>query len=143
MGGVLGGVLEKPKKYTPPASKGRANRRKYKPRSVQTGKGRAAGYGKDWEAYRWRFLHYNKFCYCCGGKATVVDHIVAHKGDTDVFENNTNHLPMCTSCHNTATAKYDKFNPPKTEEKMKWIASRRERFKVNIAVKVIPYRKKK
>lgn len=99
--------------------------------------GRAKGYDKDWEAYRFRFLHANKRCYACGFDAKVVDHIRAHKGDKELFENTHNHIPLCISCHNFVTGRFDKYPEPKTEEKCKWLVKNREMLRVNVSVKVI------
>lgn len=94
------------------------------------------GYDKHWRIYRFRYLHHNPKCYACGRKATVVDHIVAHKGDEELFKNLTNHAPLCNSCHNYVTGKFDRHNPPLTEEKFKWFQDIRKRN--NIKVRITP-----
>jgi len=123
--------------------------KKYKPRRAISKKqfspkkesARSKGYDKDWDKYRWRFLHYNKVCYACGDKSKVVDHIIPAKGDKDIFEATNNHMPLCTSCHNTITGKFDRYKEPKTIEKMRWIAQKRKEFGVVSKVKPIQYRK--
>jgi 5-methylcytosine-specific restriction protein A len=39
--------------------------------------------------------------------AHVVDHIVPHKGDDDLFWNSDNWQSLCTDCHNMKTARED------------------------------------
>lgn len=53
------------------------------------------------------FLMANPLCNHCGGVATVVDHIKAHKGDKTLFWDVTNWQSLCESCHNRKTAKED------------------------------------
>ncbi|MCA0996301.1 HNH endonuclease signature motif containing protein [Alloyangia pacifica] len=36
---------------------------------------------------------------CCA-PATVVDHIIAHRGDMTLFWDKANWQPLCKSCHN-------------------------------------------
>lgn len=87
---------------------------------------RQKGYDYQWEVYRRRFLHHNPLCYVCNAPATVVDHIVAHKGDKLKFRATNNHMPLCHFCHNYITARFDKFQTPKTEEKLQWINQERK-----------------
>ena len=84
-------------------------------------------YGREWEAYRARFLSINKECYSCGRKSEVVDHLVPHKGDASLFKNTTNHIPLCIKCHNTVTGLFDKNYHPgdSIESKVKWLNDRR------------------
>ncbi|WP_089970849.1 HNH endonuclease [Lihuaxuella thermophila] len=65
------------------------------------------GYDREWAKARQRFLKANPYCVVCGDKATVVDHIVPHKGDRYLFWQASNWAPMCWSCHSRKTAKYD------------------------------------
>lgn len=96
---------------------------------------------KDWTNYRFRFLHHNKQCYCCGAPSSVVDHVRAAKGDVELFEKNTNHIPLCKVCHDTVTAKFDRNETPDTVGKLKYFQENRERLNLKFSVKVIPYRK--
>lgn len=109
--------------------------------------GRTKGYSVEWEKYRWRFLYHNPRCYACGRDKTNmsihIDHIVAHKGNEELFWNETNYIPLCHSCHSVVTGRYDKYNPPKTEEKMKWLESQRDLWNVEIKVKVVPLKRRK
>jgi 5-methylcytosine-specific restriction protein A len=117
--------MKKPKVYKPPTS---SNKKFSKPRMYDT---------VEWVEYRNKFLSLNPKCYCCGKVARVVDHCVAHKGSKDVFWNETNYLPLCKLCHDTITGKFDQHNPPKTEEKMRWIADSRLLNNVSVRVKVL------
>ena len=74
-----------------------------------------------WRKYRDEFIRVNSTCYACAAKSKVCDHIKPHKGDWTLFELTTNHLPLCESCHNYCTANFDRFDIPKTQEKIKWL----------------------
>lgn len=95
-------------------------------------------YDREWYVYRKIFLSVNKFCYVCNEKAEVVDHIVAHKNDIVLFKSVTNHLPMCSRCHSTITASFDKFVPPKTTAKIDWINEQRKIRGISTSVRVLP-----
>lgn len=96
----------------------------------------------EWKEYSQRFLKVNTICYSCGKSSNVCDHIVAHKNKKELFEDTTNHLPLCLICHNTVTANFDRFLIPKTEEKLIWINNQRVRNSVTISVKILPFYKK-
>lgn len=96
----------------------------------------------EWKEYSQRFLKENSRCYSCGKSSNVCDHIVAHKNKKELFEDTTNHLPLCIFCHNYITANFDRHGNPKTEEKLKWISLNRVNNSVAIPVKVLPYYKK-
>jgi len=125
--------LKKPKQFKP-VRQGSGKTFKWEKDGTETG--RAKGYNKTWEKYRYKFLYYNPNCYACGQKANTVDHIVAHKGNQNLFWDVTNYIPMCHSCHSRVTGMFDKFPVPKTEQKMQWIQRQRELCGVNIRVKV-------
>ncbi|WP_424976816.1 HNH endonuclease [Leisingera sp. S232] len=59
------------------------------------------GYGGKWRAARDAFLRINDRCAWpgCGSLATVVDHIIPHRGDDRLFWDRSNWQPLCTSCH--------------------------------------------
>ncbi|NVO55099.1 HNH endonuclease [Rhodobacteraceae bacterium B1Z28] len=61
----------------------------------------ARGYGSKWRKARDAFLKINDRCVWpgCGAKATLVDHIIAHRGDMRLFWDRSNWQPLCTSCH--------------------------------------------
>ena len=57
------------------------------------------GYDREWQRYRMAFLAFNPSCKMCGAPATVVDHIIPHRGDDRLFRDPNNHQPICTHCH--------------------------------------------
>lgn len=70
------------------------------------------GYDSKWRRYRISFLSSHPFCEECKKKgmitvATVVDHIIPHKGDKKLFWDTKNHQALCESCHNRKTATED------------------------------------
>lgn len=83
-------------------------RKKHEPRGTTAER----GYGGRWQRYRLIFLAEHPLCVECerAGKveaATVVDHIVPHKGDQVKFWEPTNHQGLCAACHNRKTARED------------------------------------
>jgi 5-methylcytosine-specific restriction enzyme A len=70
------------------------------------------GYDGKWRKARIRFLALNPICVIClrEGKvtaATVVDHIVAHKGNKDLFWDRSNWQAACKPCHDAKTISQD------------------------------------
>jgi len=62
------------------------------------------GYNYAWQVSRVRFLRAHPLCTYCQGDgrvtpATVVDHIIPHKGDQDLFWDESNWQPLCAPCH--------------------------------------------
>lgn len=90
----------------------------------------------EWKTYRFRYLHHNPTCYTCGAPSKVLEHVIPHKGNTDLFWNITNIIPLCTKCHNYVTAKFDKLNRP-VEEKMRWYDKKRKELNIDIKVKIV------
>lgn len=78
--------------------------------SVDHLRGNAAerGYGGKWRNARARFLRKHPLCVKCreNGKltpATVVDHIIPHRGDPILFWDENNWQPLCRDCHGEKT----------------------------------------
>lgn len=72
------------------------------------------GYESRWRAARNRFLKSNPLCVKCKEegkltKATVVDHIKPHRGDKNLFWDESNWQPLCKSCHDTKTMTEDRY----------------------------------
>lgn len=70
------------------------------------------GYDSRWRRYRTVFLKKNPLCVSCQEEgiitpATVVDHIVPHKGDMKLFWDTSNHQALCKRCHDIKTATED------------------------------------
>lgn len=83
-------------------------------RALDERRGTAAerGYSAAWQKARAGFLVKHPLCRTHEQQgrveaATVVDHIVPHKGDKDLFWRRTNWQPLCKSCHDRKTARED------------------------------------
>ena len=66
------------------------------------------GYDARWQRAREAFLKRNPLCAQCLREnrltpATVVDHIVPHRGDEKLFWDEANWQPLCAECHNRKT----------------------------------------
>ena len=67
------------------------------------------GYDHKWRKFRQAFLSQNPLCAHCLEKgltveAVVVDHVIPHRGDKNLFYNNE-FQALCVSCHNIKTNK--------------------------------------
>jgi 5-methylcytosine-specific restriction endonuclease McrA len=129
---------KKPKQYKPKKAK---NDKVFRPGGRLSA--RQKGYDSAWERYRRRFLYYNTTCYACGLKATVVDHVQVHRGDTELFKSLSNHIPLCKTCHAYVTGRFDRHEVQKLEEKLEWLAEQRRRFGITQKVYVMKYYNKK
>jgi 5-methylcytosine-specific restriction protein A len=74
---------------------------------MRRGSSAERGYGAQWQSARVVFLAANPLCRPCSKKtpprvtaATVVDHVVDHKGDQQLFWDQANWQPSCERCHN-------------------------------------------
>lgn len=72
------------------------------------------GYGKAWQRESKRFLQEHPLCVQCERqgryvKATVVDHIVPHRGDQNLFWDRDNWQPLCKQCHDRKTLQEERF----------------------------------
>lgn len=70
------------------------------------------GYNSRWRKARETYLLSHPFCVRClelgrYEKATVVDHIIPHKGNSSLFWNRDNWQPLCKCCHDRKTATED------------------------------------
>ena len=71
------------------------------------------GYGGEWRKARAKFLRAHPYCVCADCKAagrrraTVVDHIIPHRGDMTLFWDQTNWQAMASPCHNKKTFRED------------------------------------
>ncbi|BFM78631.1 HNH endonuclease [Acinetobacter baumannii] len=68
------------------------------------------GYGYRWQKARERFLRSNPLCVYCEAKglvvvATVVDHIIPHRGDQEIFWDEMNWQALCSKCHSSTKQK--------------------------------------
>lgn len=72
------------------------------------------GYGSRWQKARKLFLEAHPLCVEClkSGryvKATVVDHIVPHRGEQKLFWDQNNWQALCKSCHDHKTMTDDRL----------------------------------
>ena len=70
------------------------------------------GYDQRWAKARLAFLSVNQLCLMCSRDgvttaATVVDHIMPHKGDHGLFWDENNWQPLCKYHHDRKTAEHD------------------------------------
>jgi len=129
--------VKRQKKYSPQKFTGK----KFSFPASEERQERQSLYTKSWSNYRFRFLHHNPTCYACGiSKATTVDHCVAHKGNKELFWKVDNYIPLCKLCHDRITAYFDRHSSARIEDKMKWIAARREENGVTTKVKIVPFK---
>ena len=68
----------------------------------------ARGYDASWRKRRSLFLQRNPLCTKCMAQgvitpATVVDHIIPHRGNQQLFWDEENWQPLCKSCHDQKT----------------------------------------
>lgn len=82
------------------------------PESVRSASGR--GYGRAWQRERRRFLAAHPLCEEClkqgrYTKATDVDHVIAHRGDADLFWDVGNWRALCHACHSKKTSREDMY----------------------------------
>jgi 5-methylcytosine-specific restriction protein A len=61
------------------------------------------GYDVRWRRYRVLFLSDHPECTECGRLAEVVDHVIPHRGDFDLFLDPGNHQALCKRCHDRKT----------------------------------------
>lgn len=70
------------------------------------------GYGRAWQQASHAFLQAHPLCEECMKdgrytKATVVDHIVPHRGNEQLFWDRRNWRPLCKRCHDRKTRRED------------------------------------
>ena len=78
----------------------------------QRGTAAQRGYGGRWRKARLTFLKRHPLCVDCQKEdritpATVVDHIIPHKGDRQLFWDSGNWQALCAYHHNLKTATED------------------------------------
>lgn len=66
------------------------------------------GYDHRWRKARERYLRLNPLCVSCfavsrTAAATVVDHVIDHKGDERLFWDEGNWQALCKGCHDRKT----------------------------------------
>ncbi len=89
-----------------------AKRKRQRKIDKQRGSATARGYDSKWQRESKAYLNKNPFCveHLKRGlhvPATVVDHIIPHKGDKKLFWDRKNWQGLCVSCHNRKTRTED------------------------------------
>lgn len=79
---------------------------------ARRGSAASRGYGYKWQQASKGFLKQNPLCVRHKARgaiepATVVDHIVPHKGDMSLFWQRSNWQALCKQCHDLKTAVED------------------------------------
>jgi 5-methylcytosine-specific restriction protein A len=72
------------------------------------------GYDSRWRAASKRYLSNNPLCVHCFKnnkmiKATVVDHVIPHRGDKILFWDQSNWQSLCKRCHDKKTMTEDRY----------------------------------
>ena len=72
------------------------------------------GYDSKWRKARAIYLKAHPLCVNClklgkYNKATVVDHIIPHRGDKILFWDESNWQSLCKSCHDRKTMTKDRY----------------------------------
>jgi 5-methylcytosine-specific restriction protein A len=102
----------RPPTYRPPKNRPEA------PPPTRRATAAERGYGYRWQQARAAFLAANPLCRECEKEgrvteATVVDHIIPHKGDETLFWDEAgNWQSLCVQHHNEKTAKEGAFGRP-------------------------------
>lgn len=70
------------------------------------------GYGSRWQKARETFLNRFPLCRECNRSgrirlARIVDHVIPHRGDQELFWDTSNWQPLCKTCHDRKTASED------------------------------------
>ena len=70
----------------------------------------ARGYNAKWRKARLAYLRLHPLCVSCLAEgrlepATVVDHIIPHRGDQRLFWDMSNWQPLCRGCHDRKTGR--------------------------------------
>lgn len=69
---------------------------------------RARGYNHDWRKARAEYLAAHPYCRMCGNLASVVDHVIPHRGDTRLFWHRANWQPLCKHCHDSVKQRQER-----------------------------------
>jgi 5-methylcytosine-specific restriction enzyme A len=98
----------KPSLHRPPGFKSTAEVKRALERERPSAARR--GYGARWRCARAAYLARNPLCVRCQAQeriwaATVVDHVVPHRGDKRLFWDEGNWAALCKPCHDAKTAR--------------------------------------
>ncbi len=87
-------------------------RLEWKRQDEQRGNSASRGYGERWRKLRIQVLNAEPLCRICAREgrttgATVVDHIIPHKGNSELLYSRENLQPLCKRHHDIKTALKD------------------------------------
>ncbi len=76
---------------------------------------RARGYDHEWRKARLEYLAMHPHCRECSTQgvtrlASVVDHVIPHRGDKNLFWHRANWQPLCKPCHDSVKQRFER-NP--------------------------------
>ncbi len=69
------------------------------------GSSRERGYDSAWQKASKAWLSKRKVCHYCGKPSECIDHIIAHKGDKQLFWDKKNWRPSCIKCNSSKCAR--------------------------------------
>jgi 5-methylcytosine-specific restriction protein A len=86
----------------------------HRERDARRGSSSERGYTRRWAKASRHYLAQHPLCVSCQARseteaATVVDHIVPHRGDQGLFWDRGNWQPLCKRCHDKKTASGEAF----------------------------------
>jgi 5-methylcytosine-specific restriction protein A len=101
-------VPSKPSVHRPPGAKNAAQVKAELDRERPSAARR--GYDARWRRARAAYLARHPLCAACQAEgrvvpATVVDHVVPHRGDAALFRDQANWAALCKPCHDAKTAR--------------------------------------
>lgn len=79
---------------------------------IRRGSAASRGYDSRWRSARAAYLSHHPLCALCRAEgrytpASDVDHIRPHRGNDDLFWDQSNWQPLCHKCHSQKTARED------------------------------------
>jgi 5-methylcytosine-specific restriction protein A len=86
--------------------------REWQRQDARRGSASSRGYDRKWQAFRSAFLAEWPLCKACldAGQltpATIVDHVIPHQGNRELFWRPGNHQSLCKPCHDRKTITED------------------------------------
>lgn len=99
---ISGAMATRPQTFRPWGSRSKAE--SHRECDERRGSARSRGYDGRWDKARRAFLSEHPLCVMCQREgrvepATVVDHIVPHRGDPRLFWDEANWQPLCKRHH--------------------------------------------
>jgi 5-methylcytosine-specific restriction enzyme A len=100
-------MIKQPKQFKAPWFSTRQQSREQ--HDQRRGTATSRGYGVEWQRARLQHLSVNPLCVCCLANgvvepATMVDHVIPHKGNMNVFWNSADWQSLCDWCHKAIKA---------------------------------------